>query len=301
MSALHESPYIFGLHEAGGEQHMSHAGRKGWLLFTEEVGSDPSDRTGRNYSHWASAGYGVMVRLNNAYKPGGTISYPARYREFAQRCGNFAEASQGCHHWIIGNEMNYWVERPGAYASADMPFSRNPDPLARDGELRALPDRFAALHPERAISRGTDHGEAITPADYVRCYRLCRQEIRNRLGRADDRVLTGAVAPWNNNTAYAGNPDGDWVGYFQDILHALGPNGCDGITLHTYTHGTDPALVISTDKMQPPFQDRHYNFFVYRDFMAAIPEKMRHLPVYITEADEDHPWEDSNRGWVKAA
>ena len=301
MSVLHESPYIFGLHEPGGENHMSDAGRKGWVLFTEGIGSDPNDRNGGTYTNWANAGYGVIVRLNNAYKPEGTIPFPDKYPDFARRVGNFVEASQGCHIWIIGNEMNFWVERPGAFASPDLPFSRDPDPKSRDGELRSLPDRFAALHPEKPLSRGVDHGQAINPSDYARCYSLCRQEVKARLGRADDLVLVGSVAPWNNNTAYPGNPEGDWVRYFQDILTALGPNNCDGITLHTYTHGTDPALITSDGKMNPPFQNRHYHFFTYRDFMEAVPANMRHLPVYITEADEDHPWEDANQGWVKAA
>jgi len=301
MTKAYESPYIFGIHEPGGEQHMANAGRKGWVLFTEGLGNDPTVRSGRDYSQWANSGYGVMVRLNNAYKPEGTIPYPDKYPDFAQRCGNFVEASQGCHLWIVGNEMNYWMERPGAYNSPDVPFSRNPDSLSRDGELRALPGRFAALHPEIPWSRDINHGQAITPGDYVRCYSLCRQAIKSRPGRADDLVLVGAVAPWNDNTAYSGNPNGDWVRYFQDILVGLGPDNCDGITLHTYTHGTDPALVLSPAKMNPPFQNRHYHFFAYRDFMAAVPSNMRHMPVYITETDEDDPWEDANRGWVKAA
>ena len=107
MSALHESPYIFGLHEQGGENHMSDAGRKGWVLFTEGVGSDPNARNGGDYTNWANAGYGVIVRINNAYKPEGTIPAPDKYPDFARRVGHFVEASQGCHIWIIGNEMNY--------------------------------------------------------------------------------------------------------------------------------------------------------------------------------------------------
>ncbi len=301
MSELHESPYIFGLHEDGGENHMATAGRKGWVLFTEGLGSNPNDQSGRDYSRWANAGYGVMVRLNNAYKPEGTIPAPDKYADFARRCGNFVAASPGCHIWVIGNEMNFWVERPGAFASPDLPFSRSIDPIERDGNLRSMPDRFAALHPERALSRGVEHGQAITPSDYVRCYKLCRQEIKRRQGRASDQVLVGAVAPWNNNTAYPGNPDGDWVRYFQDILGGLGPDGCDGFTLHAYTHGTNPELVRSTGKMNPPFQNRHYHFFTYRDFMEAVPANMRHLPAYITEADEDDPWENANRGWIKEA
>ncbi|RME56080.1 MAG: M23 family metallopeptidase, partial [Caldilineae bacterium] len=129
-----------------------------------------------------------------------------------------------------------------------------------------------------------------------------RNAIKAQPGHEEDQVLVGAVAPWNNNTAYAGNESGDWVIYFRDILAKLGPLGCDGITLHTYTHGPDPALITADTKFKDaPFQDRHYDFQCYRDFMEAIPANMRHLPVYITETDQDHAWHNANNGWVKAA
>jgi hypothetical protein len=32
----------------------------------------------------------------------------------------------------------------------------------------------------------------------------------------------------------------NWIKYFTDILELLGTN-LDGIALHAYTHGTDPA------------------------------------------------------------
>jgi hypothetical protein len=53
--------------------------------------------------------------------------------------------------------------------------------------------------------------------------------------------------------------------------------------------------------MGPPFEHRHYYFRAYRDFMEAIPESMRRLPVYITETDEDVPWENRNIEWVQRA
>ena len=43
---LNDSPYLYGLHDPGGEQLMAQAGTKGWILFTEELGSDPNDRRG---------------------------------------------------------------------------------------------------------------------------------------------------------------------------------------------------------------------------------------------------------------
>ncbi len=40
---LFDSPYIFGIHEPGGEPHMLAAGKPGWILFSEVLGHDPAD------------------------------------------------------------------------------------------------------------------------------------------------------------------------------------------------------------------------------------------------------------------
>jgi len=116
-------------------------------------------------------------------------------------------------------------------------------------------------------------------------------------------VLMAAVAPWNNLTTYDGNPSGDWVQYFRHLLERLGPQSCDGITLHAYTHGTEPRFIQSAEKVRDPrFQQYHWHFRAYQDFMQAIPANMRHLPVYITETDQgDDPWRDENTGWVRQA
>ncbi len=37
---LFDSPYIFGIHEPGGEPHMLAAGPPGWILFAEVLGHD---------------------------------------------------------------------------------------------------------------------------------------------------------------------------------------------------------------------------------------------------------------------
>ena len=46
---LFDSEFIFGLHDPGGEQNMADMGRKGWILFTEELGADPNNTSGRDY------------------------------------------------------------------------------------------------------------------------------------------------------------------------------------------------------------------------------------------------------------
>lgn len=147
------------------------------------------------------------------------------------------------------------------------------------------------------------NGQLITPQLYAQCYKKCWEQIHSLPGHEKDQVAIGAVAPWNNTTAYPGNPSGDWVRYMVDILRAITALGCpvDAITLHTYTHGHDPALIFSEQRMDPPFQNRRYHFRCYRDFMEAIPAEYRNLPVYITETDQDEEWENANRGWVQNA
>ena len=111
---LFDSEYLFGLHEPGGENIMVQAGKPGWILFTEEIGHEPNNRGGKDFSRWSNQNLGVLCRLNNGYEPNGTIPNSSQYANFAKRCANYVQASSGCKIWVIGNEMNYHVERPPA-------------------------------------------------------------------------------------------------------------------------------------------------------------------------------------------
>ncbi|MCB0115476.1 MAG: hypothetical protein KDD84_15355, partial [Caldilineaceae bacterium] len=289
---------IFGIQDAGGEAHIIEAGRSGWILFSEAIGHDPNDRTGKDYSAFTARGLTVLVRLNHGHYPQGTLPMSSDYGNFARRCANFVDASKGCHVWILGNEMNYAVERPGVRGLVD-------NPPADDPYLRSLTQRFNAIQPTLAnrdhpeTVRYSDAGEPITPERYARCYRLCRNAIRLSPDHREDRLLVGAVCPWNTHTAYPGNPGGDWLQYFKDILAQIGGE-CDGVALHTYSHGADPALVLDDSKLSA-FPQYAYHFQAYRDFMDAIPAALRRLPVYITETNQDQPWQDSATGWVQEA
>ena len=265
-----DSPYLYGLHDPGGEHIMADRGIPGWILFTEEVGNDPSNQSGGDYSRWADQGFGIIARVNNGYEPNGTIPVSSRYAEFATRCANFVRNSRGCHIWIIGNEMNFAVERPGVQFDR----SQNPPRLVRSGEI-------------------------ILPGMYANSYRQCRTAIKGVAGHENDQVIVGGVAPWNPQTTYTGNPNGDWVKYLEDLLTILGPTNCDGVAIHAYTHGADPKLIYTDAAMNAPFQNRQYNFRTYQDFMKAIPRSMRHLPVYLTETDQDDAWRNENNGWVQ--
>lgn len=305
---LFDSPYIFGIHEPGGERLMLAARKPGWILFSEVLGHDPNDLSGVDYSTYANQGFGIIVRLNHGYEPEGTIPHSSQYEAFARRVANFVGISRGAHIWVIGNEMNYAVERPGVKIDWSRHNTRREGPPeVADPMRRGLPIRFNALPDvlqagEIRTTRGAmiSPGEVITPELYARCYRLCRDAIHRLPGHENDLVLIGAVAPWNTQTIYPGNPNGDWIQYFQDILTILGPDGCDGFALHAYTHGASPALISSSAKMAPPFQNRHQQFRVYMDFMNAVPASMRHLAAFLTEVGQVQPWVDQNSGWVQA-
>ena len=351
-----ESRWIFGLHDAGGEQYMLDAKKPGWIVFSEAIGADPKNRSGRDFRPYSSRELGVICRLNHGYYPDGTLPFSGAYAAFAQRCANFASASPGCHHWIIGNEPNYSIERPTANQREIAALVAAPEPQAipepprrwwerliawlsslmrgsalrqatfaarqwepspvitstpvDDPFLRSLPERFSALQdtPAAAAQQGAAqqqatplYGEILTPTLYARCYRLCRNAIRSLPGHEDDQVLVAGPAPWNNQTTYRGNERGDWVRYLADVLEQLGSEGCDGMALHVYAHGSSPRTITSDAKMNPPFEDRYYNFRVYRDFLGAVPPTMRQLPVFITETDQVDAWLNDNTGWVQKA
>lgn len=268
-----ESPFLYGIHDPGGEHLMLEMDTPGWVLVTEAIGYNPENKRGRDYTHLTQQGLAVMVRLNAGYGGVGTLPAEQHYEAFAQRCANFVEASAGAHIWIIGNEPNHPIEWPGADWDWNTAQPVSPDTV----------------------------GEKITPERYAKAYLLVREAIRNVPGHEEDMVLTAAIAPWNALCTYPGNPNGDWILYFRHMLTWIGAGNCDGITLHAYTHGSDPNLIDANTRMQPPFQWRRFEFRVYQDFMAAIPWNMQHLPVYLTEADQNDPWLNENNGWVKRA
>lgn len=233
------SPYIHGLHEPGGEHLM--ADKPGWIVFTESIGHDPGNLSGADYSRWADAGFGVIVRLNNGYYPDGTIPHAESYPAFAKRCANFVAASKGCEHWIIGNEPNHAQERP--------------------------------------------QGFPISWEDYALCCVMCMSEIK--LVQPGAQILAAAVAPWNTQT-------GDWMEYHRNMLLRTKP---DGIALHAYTHGSDPALITSQETMDS-HPGRFFHFQHVWQMLTEVAE-LGGTPLYITEANQGDAWLDENNGWVQ--
>jgi len=101
---------IYGFHDLGGQQHLP--AQDGWFCDAIAIGHDPTQQGGPDYTYWTQYGR-VICRLNNDWNPGGTIPLPAYYNDFAQRCANVVRGSKGCTRWVIGNEPNLSIERPG--------------------------------------------------------------------------------------------------------------------------------------------------------------------------------------------
>ncbi len=149
-------------------------------------------------------------------------------------------------------------------------------------------------------------GRPIYPVNYASAYAQVRAAIHGVPGHADDQVLVAGSAPWNATTTYAGNEKGDWIRYFIDVLQQLGDNEVDGFALHTYTHDLNPKQITGDFfHTQPGYTHLRNEFRTYLDYMNAIPDRFRHLPVYITETNpttRHKGWNPSlNVGWVQTA
>lgn len=254
--------HIFGLHDQGGEQFFTDAGKRGWIVMSRVASDAPDD-----FSALADAGHGVIVRLNNGYGSAGTLPFASQYDAFAAACAQYVAGSRGAHIWIIGNETNLAAERPG--------------------------------------NQNGQGGELLTPQRCAECFAKCRAQIKNVAGHVDDWVIPSPPGPWNNQTAYDGNPAGDWVNYFRDLLKECVKRNAppDALALHTYSNHDAPmdaALVESEERAGAPFQAWHWQFRAYRDFLDVVPAALRKLPVLITEA-QHLPWENRDVSWIQKA
>ena len=133
-------------------------------------------------------------------------------------------------------------------------------------------------------------GEVITPELYAQCFKLCRDA---ESCRTTSQTRSSSVrSPWNTQTIYGSNANGDWV------THLRHSDGAGASRLRricaTCIHAGPPDSLRPTKP--PPFQSHHVHFRTYRDFLSAVPVDMRHLAIYITEADQSEPWLDNTGG-----
>jgi len=275
-SAQVQPPWIFGMHDPGAEGVIESKGKRGWIVFTEAIGHDPNDRSGKDFTPWTSRGHGVIVRLNNGYEGSGNLPFQNQYGNFAKRVANYIQASPGADIWILGNETNLPREWPG---------NTNGDP---------------------------NTGEAITPQRYISCYNQVRDELGRR-GLGGELLVpapTGTWAPpYDGTLAHLPNRGvPGFIDYWVQVLNALGPEKIGGLAIHAYTHGSDPNLVYSDQKMGWPYQDINYHFRVYQNYLQRVPGNMRHLPMWITESNEfraqsGYNWDPDSRTiqWIRNA
>lgn len=289
------SPHIFGMHAAqlsddihtrdGIRALFEGKGKKGWVFFTESLGRHPGniglDPNLRNRLwDWAQLGYGVIVRLNHAYHPSGTLPESAYYDDFAATCARWVElylkadsALNAQFQWTIqiGNEQNNLSEHPGDH-----------------GQVR----------------------EHITAERYAQAFNKVYAAIKAVL--SDAVVCPGAVDPYNSAPMpLLGNARWRPLDYFQTMLDNI--RALDGFILHAYTHG--PSLDALTNLAtfgDALLGDHYFDFQTYRLFMERIPLKWRDLPVYLTETNHicrpgaapactyDQGWVHQNTGWVRA-
>lgn len=139
------------------------------------------------------------------------------------------------------------------------------------------------------------NGVFITPEQYARCFKLCRDMIKRSFPNA--QVIPAPCAPYHANPI-------PWTDYLTEMLQRIAANGgCDGIAVHTYTRSSNPADIESGAQMGPPLQNTYSGFLSYLDALDCVPASMLRLPVYITEFNELLPegWHDANTGVVQAA
>jgi hypothetical protein len=281
-----ESAWIFGMHAAGSTTPADFRflfegkDRTGWVLFTEAIGADPRHVGGHDYTGWAQRDYGVIVRLNHNYEPGGTLPVHAKYADFARACARYVHNSQRCHIWVIGNEQNNVREHPGG---AD-------DPI-----------------------------EHITPEMYAQAFNLARQRIKEVQSEAivvPGAVDPYNTYPWVRMDNRRNRP----LEYFQEMLAHIDDLDGIALHTYTHWLDVDlitEPTVFRDPFLQPDTPHEHYyDFQAYRSFAEAIPKKWRNCPIYITESNhwlalEHQPrnldeesrvgWVNEDRGWVQAA
>lgn len=281
-----ESAWLFGIHGAtadgtGDFRHLFRgAGKTGWVLFTQAVGADPFHDGGHDVRKWSDSGFGVIIRLNHGYEPGGTLPVRGEYHNFARACARYVQNSKGCHIWVIANEQNNVREHPGGAAN----------PV-----------------------------EHITPQMYAEAFNLAWRQIKKVQSDAivvPGAVDPYNTFPWARLGGKRYRP----LAYFKEMLdHIVELDGI-ALHTYTHWMDVNlitKPTVFQDEFLQPgTVHEHYYDFQAYRPFAEAIPDKWRDKPIYITESNhwlalEHQPqnsheerrvgWVNKDKGWVEAA
>lgn len=272
-------------HRAAIRQLFESKNRRGWILFTQSIGSQPNaipfnPELRERFWDWATAGYGVIVRLNHGYHPSGTLPESQHYDAFAATCARWVEyylyregERPTRYTWIlqIGNEQNNPSEHPG----------------------------------DAGVIR-----ENITPQLYAQAFNKVYTAIKAVLPRA--LIAPGAIDPYNSTPMQLVNKRYRPLEYFQEMLEGI--QNLDAFILHAYTHGPSIVAITSLETFSDFMTDHYFDFQTYRQFMERIPAQWKQVPVIIGESNHicrppsapacNDPglqgWINANIGWVRA-
>jgi hypothetical protein len=142
---------------------------------------------------------------------------------------------------------------------------------------------------EPNLPREWPNNQPIYPNLYADFFRRCRDTAYDQFG-TKYKFFIAAAGPWNDQLKYQGNQNGDWIKNFLDTITAC-QGELDGFSIHSYTHGYNVSLVTAQTFMDAPFQNRHYDFQTYHDYLNAIPDSFSDLEVHITETNGGKNWQ----------
>ncbi len=246
--------------------------RRGWVLITEGVGRDPQGAGGNRAVYTDWSDAGFGVIARLNHGYGGSGTLPQPQ--------HYAAFAQTCARWVQN--------------------SLDPANPARGCHIWIIGNEMNNPREWPGNQDGVG-GQPITPESYADGFNQVYTAIK--AVQPDAIVCPGAVDPYYG-------PGSDNRAWFQTMLARIA--NLDGLALHTYTHGSNPALIANPNRFG---MDEHgnwadpgnilswqyYHFYAYRTYMDMIPARWRRTPVFITETDQVDPWADANTGWVQAA
>lgn len=139
------------------------------------------------------------------------------------------------------------------------------------------------------------NGVFITPQMYSEVFLKAFNLIKGV--KSTHRVAPAGLAPYHANPL-------DWTLYAKQMLLSIAEHAMpDSLVCHAYSRSEYPDSITDETRMQPPLQETYSGFLTFLDFLDSVPQVMRHLPVDITEFDENLPdgWLDANTGIVRKA
>lgn len=153
-----------------------------------------------------------------------------------------------------------------------------------------------AVHYGNELNNVTEwpSGFELTPEYYIESYNRVQRRLPSNV-----RLSPAPIDPYHS---YRGSSPRTW---WRTILNGI--DGAGGITLHCKTQGNSPGEIESDARFdhEPLKGWQFLHFRVMETSLEDVPAGMRHLPVWITEANPQrtytgaYGWEPNNSEWVR--